>query len=154
MGRTEDYLTYTFKLRDDIFWHKPTLDLDDEQYKWIVDGNTCREGHFINGRCRVTAHDIVFMLDMMMNNQVAGAAPARSYYSNLDSYKALDDFSITVSFNKKTQTQDNMVRGIYPMPEFLYAYDETGQRYDDSIIGKQFEAHWYDPNTIGAGPCK
>ena len=29
-------------------------------------------------------------MDMMMNNQVAGAAPGRSYYSNLKEYKALD----------------------------------------------------------------
>ena len=47
-----------------------------------------------------------------------------------------------------------MVRGLYPMPEFLYAYDESGVRYDDASIGTKFEAHWYDPNTIGAGPYR
>ena len=60
MARTEDFLTYTFRLRDDIFWHKPTLDLTNPQYNWLVDGKTCREGHFINERCRVTAYDIVY----------------------------------------------------------------------------------------------
>ena len=61
-----------------------------------------------------------------MNDQVAGAAPLRSYYKNLESYKAHDDFTFSVTFNKKTQTQDLMVRGIFPVPEFLYAYDENG----------------------------
>ena len=154
MGRTEDFLTYTFKIRDDVFWHKPTLDLSLPQNKWLADGSTCREGHFINGRCRVTAHDLKFMMDMLMNNQVAGAAPMRSYFSNLASYNALDDFTFSITFNKKTKTQDNIVRGLYPMPEFLYAYDEDGNRYDDSISGTKFEAHWYDPNTIGAGPYR
>ena len=154
MGRTEDYLTYTFKIRQDVYWHKPTLDIDDPQYAWLKEGTTCREGHFQNGRCRVTAHDLEHMLDMIMNDQVAGAAPLRSYYKNLESYKALDDFTFTLSFNKKTQTQDLMVRGIFPVPEFLYAYDENGERYDDSNLGSKFEAHWYDPNTIGAGPYR
>ena len=130
------------------------MDLNREDLAWLKSGNTCRDGHFKNGRCRVTAHDIVFALDMMMNDQVAGAAPMRSYYKNLESYKALDDFTFTVSFNKKTQTQDLMVRGLYPMPEFLYAYDDSGVRYDDASIGTKFEAHWYDPNTIGAGPYR
>ncbi|MBM76756.1 MAG: hypothetical protein CMK59_15215 [Proteobacteria bacterium] len=154
MGRTEDFLTYTYKIRDDVFWHDPTLEKSNPSLAWLFEGKSCREGHFINGRCRVTAHDLVFMMDMLMNNQVAGAAPIRSYYSNLKQYRALDDFTFQVEFNKKTQTQDNMVRGIYPMPEFLYAYDEDGNRYDDSIIGTKFEAHWYDPNTIGAGPYR
>jgi len=154
MARTDDFLTYTFRLRDDIFWHKPTLDETNPQYKWIFEGKTCKEGHFINERCRVTAHDIVYMMDMTMNNQVAGAAPLRSYFANLKEYKALDDFTFRISFSKKTQTQDRMVRGLFPMPEFLYAYDEDGEQYDESIAGTKFEAHWYDPNTIGAGPYR
>ena len=154
MGRTPDLLTYTFKLRDDIYWHRPTLDLEAPENSWLAEGKTCREGHFKNGRCRVTAHDIVFMMDMTMNNQVAGAASTRSYYSNLESYKALDDFTFIITFTKKTQTQDLMVRGMFPMPEYVYAYDENGVRYDDSIIGTKFEAHWYDPNTLGSGPYR
>lgn len=154
MGRTDDFLTYTFKLRDDIFWHEPTLDLEDSQYAWIKEGSTCRKGHFIDGRCRATAHDIVFMMDMTMNSQVAGAAPLRSYFGNIDFYAALDDFTFVIRFHKKTQTQDLMVRGVLPMPEFIYAYDQNGQRYDDSILGTKFEAHWYDPHTLGCGPYR
>lgn len=153
-SRSDDFLIYTFHLRDDIFWHTPTWDEQDESKTWLFEGKTCRKGHFINNRCRVTAHDLEFMMDMMMNSQVAGAAPTRSYYSNLDYYMAIDDFTFQVKFTKKTQTQDKMIRGIYPMPEYLYAYNEDGVRYDDSVIGSKFEAHWYDPNTIGAGPYR
>jgi peptide/nickel transport system substrate-binding protein len=176
MSRDEDYLVYTFRLRQDIYWHAPTVEKREGQNEWLFEGKSCREGHFKNGRCRVTAHDMVFMMDMMMNNQVAGAAPMRSYFSNLDfvgetveekegeapvvlskgskGYRAIDDFTFEIRFNKKTQTQDRMVRGLFPMPEFLYAYDEEGGRYDDSILGTKFEAHWYDPNAIGAGPYR
>ena len=154
MARSEDYLIYTFRLRDDIYWQKHTLDPQAIGFDWLESGETCREGHFKNGRCRVTAHDLGFMMDMLNNDQVAGAAPLRSYFENLDGYRVVDDFTFEVRFKKKTQTQDNIVRGIYPMPEFLYAYDEEGSRYDESIIGSKFQAHWYDPNTIGAGPYR
>ena len=154
MARSDDSLTYTFHLRDDIFWHKPTLDESDDQYSWLFSGKTCREGHFIDGRCRVTAHDLVFMMDMVMNPQVAGAASTRSYYESLDTYKALDDFTFQISFSKKKQTQDRTVRSLYPVPEFLYAYDQDGYRFEDSNLGTRFEAHWYDPNAIGAGPYR
>ena len=54
------------------------------------DGKTCREGHFVNGRCRVQPrlgiHD-----GYDDELQVAGAAPIRSYYSTLDYYTAIDD---------------------------------------------------------------
>ena len=154
MARSDDYLIYTFRIRDDIYWHKPTLDPQATGFDWLDSGQTCREGHFKNGRCRVTAHDLGFMMDMLNNDQVAGAAPLRSYFENLEGYRVVDDFTFEVRFSKKTQTQDNIVRGIYPMPEFLYAYDEEGSRYDESIIGSKFQAHWYDPNTIGAGPYR
>ena len=38
MSRTEDYLTYTFKIRQDVYWHVPTLDIDDPQYAWLKEG--------------------------------------------------------------------------------------------------------------------
>ena len=100
-GRSDDYKTYTFHLRDDVLWHEPAVDNASGQYDWLLNGESCREGHFINGRCRVTAHDVVFMIDMMMNNQVAGAAPIRSYFQDLESYSAPDDFTLVLKFKQK-----------------------------------------------------
>ena len=152
MGRSDDYLTYTFKIRDDIFWHEPTV--SQTKYPWLFDGSTCRKGHFVNGRCRVTAHDLQFMMEMLMNDQVAGAAPMRSYYGDLDSYKALDDFTFEVKFKKKSYTNDTTIRGLYPVPEFLYAYNESGTRYGQEIIGSKLQEHWYNPKAMGAGPYR
>ena len=36
-----------------------------------------------------------------MDAEVAGAAPIRSYYSNLDYYTAISDFTFQVKFTKK-----------------------------------------------------
>ena len=35
MARSEDYLIYTFRLRDDVYWHKPTLDPQAIGFDWL-----------------------------------------------------------------------------------------------------------------------
>ena len=133
-------VTYVFKLREDFTWHRPRVDWKDSRYEWL------------DKEHKVTANDVRFMLDMLMNEQVMGAAPLRSYFKHLASYQATDEFTFEVTFNKRDYQQQLMVRGLYPMPEFLYAYDEFGDRYADAIIGTRFDDHWYNPKTLGAGP--
>ena len=65
----------------------------------------------------------------------SGCCSIRSYYSNWITIR-LSMILPSKSNLRKTQTQDKIVRGIYPMPEYLYAYSEDGERYDDSVIGK------------------
>ena len=137
---SDDKKTHTFKLRKDFYWHKPNVDWASGKYEWL------------EGDHRVTARDLEFMLDMLMNNQVAGAAPMRSYFKELESYEAVDDHTFRITFKEPKYMQKVIVVGLYPMPEFLYAYDEAGERYEAEVIGKRFEDHWYNPNGIGAGP--
>jgi ABC-type transport system substrate-binding protein len=89
-----------------------------------------------------------------MNDQVAGAAPLRSYFDELESYEALDDHTFRISFKKPKYMQKVVVTGLYPLPKFLYAFDEAGEAYEPEVIGKRFEDHWYNPMGLGAGPYK
>jgi len=42
-GRSDDYLTYYYELRPDIFWHKPALTDDETSEKtWLTDGESCK----------------------------------------------------------------------------------------------------------------
>jgi ABC-type transport system substrate-binding protein len=136
----ETPVTYIFKLRKDFSWHRPRVDWSDERFAWL------------DGPHGVTAHDISFMLDMLMNEQVAGAAPLRSYFTHLASYEATGEYTFEITFSKRNYQQQLMVKGLYPMPEFLYAYDELGDRFNEAIIGIRFEDHWFNPRTLGAGP--
>jgi len=135
-------VTYTYKLREDFFWHEPVVDWTTGRYDWL------------RGDHQVTANDVIFMVDMTMNNQVAGAAPLRSYFENLVLWEAPDDFSLRVVFSKRTYSQLSIIRGLFPMPEFLYAFDEDGNRNDDTFVGARFQDHWYNPNALGAGPYR
>lgn len=138
----DDHVTYVFKLRQDVTWHEPAVDMNDERYAWL------------KGEHKVTAHDMVFMMDMLMNEQVAGAAPLRSYFEELVSYKALDDYTFEVKFKEKKFSQFTILDSIYPLPRFLYAFDEDGDAYDASIIGQRFQDHWYNPRALGCGPYR
>ena len=128
------------KLRKDFQWHKPQVDWASGRFDWL------------KGDHPVTAHDVVFMLDLLTNDQVAGAAPLRSYFDELESYEALDDYTFQIKFKKPKYMQKVMVPGLYPLPKFLYAYDEAGEAYEPEVIGKRFEDHWYNPMGLGAGP--
>lgn len=137
---SEDKRVHTLKLREDFLWHKPNVDWASGNYEWL------------KGDHPVTAHDLVFMFDMLTNDQVAGAAPLRSYFEELEAYEALDDHTIRITFKKSTYMQKLMVMGLYPLPKFMYAHDEAGEAYEPEVIGKRFEDHWYNPMGIGAGP--
>jgi len=139
----DDYKTFTYKLRRDIYWHEPAVDFSSGQFDWL------------KGDHKVTAHDVKFQLDMIMNTDVTGAAASRSYLNEVESYEALDDYTFRIKFKKKLYTNlSTIVPGIGPTPEFLYAFDEDGKRYSEDIIGARFQDHWYNPNAIGCGPYR
>jgi len=183
IGRSDDYLTYTYKLRPDIFWHEPGwLDNEDsEGREWLAKGESCldvgrrtaaylkannpeladadlaEDRHWVNGRCRVTAHDLYFWLKLLMNPQVGKAASMRAYFKDLDmdGVKVLDDFSFQIRWKNKKYKNDLVARSyLSTTPEYLYAYDDDGERFEEEILGTQFEAHWYNPRGIGSGPYR
>jgi len=139
---SEDKLTFTFKLREDVWWHEPAVDFSTGRYDWL------------KGDHQVTAHDMVFMFDMLTNTQVSGAAPIRSYFESLASYKAIDDFTFEIKWTEAKYTHLMIMHDVYPVPEFLYAFDQDGNRYDESILGQRFQDHWYNPRALGCGPYR
>ena len=155
LQRSEDFLTYQYRLRPDIFWHQPALS-ENETFDWLLTGKSCTDvgrrtaaflketgmvsgdtplaadRHWVKGRCRVTAHDVVFWLKMMMNPQIAGAASKRAYFKNLDFNKVrvTGDFSFEIGYTTKSYKNDLMSRFLQTLPEFLYAYDAEGKRFE------------------------
>ena len=137
---SEDKKTFTFKLREDVYWHTPAVDFTSGDFDWL------------KGEHKVTASDVIFGLDMVMNPQVAGAAPLRSYFESLDSYKALDDYTIEIKWTEAKYTHLSIAAmSLYPVPEFLYAFDQQGVRYDESVLGQRLQDHWYNPRALGCG---
>src|SRR5690349_23739574 len=111
---TDDNKRFTMYLRPGYLWQRPAgVNLEDPRYAWLKKDQP------------VTAHDFVFTLDMILNPQVE-SGPARNYYQELESWKALDDTTLELLWKKKQFTNLAQSLGISPIPKFLYSADQDG----------------------------
>lgn len=139
---TDDFKEFTIYLKKGVKWHEPAnVDLNGK-HAWL------KKDH------EVTAADVVFTLDMIMNPQVEAGA-IRNYYADLESWKAVDPHIVVVRWKKKLHTSVEATLGIPVIPEFLFAYDEQGTRFPKESIGLRFNQHWYNnKGYVGAGPYR
>ena len=141
---TDDYKEFTIYLRKGVKWHEPSgVNLDDPRYKWL------------KGPHEFTAHDLVFTLDMATNPQVDNGF-LKNYVKELESYKALDDYTFVVRWKKKEYLNlSSTLELFYPMPKFLYAHAEDGTLIPKETLGTRFNQHWYNnKGYVGTGPYR
>jgi peptide/nickel transport system substrate-binding protein len=140
---TDDYKEYTFYLRRGVKWHAPNpVNFGDAKYAWL------------KGTHELTARDFVFTLDMLMNPQVENGF-AKNYYVDLESWKAIDDYTLVLRWKKKTYASINASLALSPIPEFVYAFSETGERFPKETVGLRFNQHWFNnKGYVGAGPYR
>jgi ABC-type transport system substrate-binding protein len=140
---TEDYKVFTIYLRKGVKWHPVGgIDLANPRYAWL------------NKEHPFTAHDYVFYFDMLKDPQVQNGF-AKSYYQELASWKALDDYTLELRWNKKQALNIDYSLLVPPMPRFLFAYAEDGTPFPESTIGLNLNQHWYNnKGVVGTGPYR
>lgn len=136
---TDDYKLYTIYLKPGYRWHRPQVDFSNPRYKWL------ENDHY------VTANDFVYTLDLILNPQV-NAAHSRNYYLDIESYKALDKYTLQIRWKVKTYQSVGSTLELYPTPRWLYAFDEDGVEYPSNTSGLRFNEHWYNNRAVGCGP--
>lgn len=135
-----DYKEWVVWMRPGVRWHAPQVDLDKYPH--------------LKGVHEVTARDVKFTLDLVLNPDVDAGA-RRSYYSECSGIEVVDDHCFIVRWKKK---QFNAIAWtlseLWPLPEFLFAFDEGGQRYAPDRVGAAFNDHWFyrENHFIGCGP--
>lgn len=137
-----DGLVFVLELRQDIWWHEPAVDLDDDRYQWLAE------------RHRVTAHDVVFMMDLMLDPTVSDTAPLRGHFSHLASYRAIDDDTLELVWTEARPSNVSLLLELFPLPEFLYAFDEDGRSIPPFEVGRRLSEHWYGLRALGCGPYR
>ena len=140
---TDDYQEFTIYLHQGVKWHTPSgVDLDDPKYAWLA------------GEHEFTAHDLAFTLDMLMHPQVENGF-IKGYYEDLEEWEALDDYTFRVRWKRSLQGNLESTLSILPVPEFLWAFDERGERFPEETIGLRFNQHWYaHKGFVGTGPYR
>ncbi|HVZ35400.1 MAG TPA: ABC transporter substrate-binding protein, partial [Polyangiaceae bacterium] len=139
----DDFKTFTIYLRKGVKWHPASgVDLNSPRYAWL------------NEEHELTAHDFVFTFDLIMNPQVQNGF-LKSYYSELASWKALDDYTLELRWNKTQELNVGFSLEIWPLPKFLFAYQEDGSPIPEATLGVNFNQHWYNnKGMVGTGPYR
>jgi len=142
VSSNEDFTEFVIYLRRGVRWHVPgNLDLSDERYAWL------RTPH------ELTASDLVFSFELNRNPQVESGAKVA--YDQLDTVEALDDYTVRVRWKKSQYLNKPITIGTAILPEFLWAYDERGERFPPETLGVRFNQHWYGSRgTVGTGPYR
>ncbi len=147
------------KLREDVYWaplkpemfsHKMELA---EQFQEPV---------------QVTAHDVKFYYDVMMNPfvQESGAVALRTYFEDLYEVEVVDDFTLILRWRTKDIVSDRGIvepkmrygarlwsGSLTPLPRFVYQYFSNGDRIvtdesdpeiyrKSSLFAENFSNHW------------
>jgi ABC-type transport system substrate-binding protein len=138
----DDFTELIVYLRRGVKWHVPAgVDVSLDRYAWL------REPR------ELTAHDMVFSFELGRHPQVE--SPVKSAYDNFVSAEALDDYTVRVRWRESQRLNFTVTIGSVILPEFLWAYDENGQRFPDETLGLRFNQHWYGSRgTVGTGPYR
>jgi ABC-type transport system substrate-binding protein len=140
---TNDFKEFTFYLRKGVKWHSVSgVDLTNPRYAWL------------NKEHPLTAHDFVFYFDMLMHPQVQNGF-IKSYFEQLESWKALDDYTLQVKWKKTEAGNVEQTLLASPLPRFLYAFSEDGTPIPEASLGLAFNQHWYNNRgLVGTGPYR
>jgi peptide/nickel transport system substrate-binding protein len=139
----DDFKEFTFYLRKGVKWHPVSgVDLTNPRYAWL------------NREHLLTAHDFVFTLDMLMDPQVQNGF-IKSYYAELGSWKALDDHTLQLKWNKTQALNVDFSMRLSPFPKFLFAHAEDGSPIPAASVGLALNQHWYNNRgVVGTGPYR
>jgi peptide/nickel transport system substrate-binding protein len=140
---TDDFKRFTIYLKKGIKWHPVSgVDLSSPRYAWLA-----KEHPF-------TAHDYVFFFDMLMHPQVQNGF-RKTYYEQLASWKAIDDYTLEVVWKKTEAGNVSQTLLVAPLPRFLFAYSEDGTPIPEATLGLAFNQHWYNNRgLVGTGPYR
>lgn len=141
---TDDFKEFTIYLRRGVKWHPvPNVDLNSPRFAWL------------KGDHEVTAQDLVFTFDILTNPQVENGF-LKNYVMELESWKALDDYTFVVRWKKKQYLNISSTLSLTnPIPKFLFSRDEDGTPFPKETLGLRFNQHWFNnKGYVGYGPYR
>lgn len=124
----------------------------------------------------VTAHDVKFYLDTIMNPyiQTPSAIAQREFYSDIEDLIIVDDYTFVVRWKRKEVMIEgqkilsmradslNYVAGLRPFPRFVYQFAPDGKKIVDNdrdpstyrnnaIWAEAFLQHWSQQTIVSCG---
>lgn len=140
---TNNHQEFTIYLKQGVKWHSPSgIDLSAPRYAWL------QGDHYF------TASDVVFTFNMIINPQVQNAF-IKSYFEDFESIEAIDDYTVVVRWKQPYYNALESTLSMSILPEYIYAFDENGQRFPEETVGLNLNSHWYNnKGLVGTGPYR
>ncbi|MEE8106282.1 MAG: ABC transporter substrate-binding protein, partial [Planctomycetota bacterium] len=140
--RSPDKKSFLLKLRKNVYWHRPAVDMGDATHGWM------------RRRRPVTAHDAAFALKMILDER-ADTEGTRSSFNKVESYKALDDHTFLVNYKEANYYSTGKLLGdLKPLPKWIYTREEDGTAIDEASWAPRFPTHWWNQYMLGYGSFK
>ncbi|MGE3166097.1 MAG: ABC transporter substrate-binding protein [Planctomycetota bacterium] len=134
-----DRRVYMIYLRPGLRWHDP-------EPKMLA-------AHpFLAGDHYVTAHDVKFTYDLLRNANTP--TPLKVFYEPIDSVELVDDYTVKVTWKETRFYNRASTLELQPLPEHIWAYDPSGNRYPEADVYAQFGKHWFSSSMCGNGPYR
>jgi len=127
---SDQWRSYTFRLRPGVKWHRPTLAVDGK-HAWL------------DKDVPLTAHDFVFALAVIRNPDV-DCPHLKGYYENVVKAEALDDLTFRLTWKESEYTNIDGSLGLTPLPRHIYGAYEDGTPIPPEKIGAVYNKHWFD----------
>ena len=111
----------------------------------------------------VTAHDVKFWFDAMMNpfNGLGGAVGMRTYYSDVEEVRIIDDYTLVVRWKADPDPKyisRQLTMTMKPLARFVYnsfpdgSPISEGEIRQDSVWAQNFADHWAKNIIVSCGP--
>jgi len=127
---SDDYTTYTFRLRPGVMWQRPACARDDA-FAWL------------RADVPLTSADFAFALRIVLDPAV-DCPQLRNYYEDLGKVETPDDRTLVLHWKRKVFTSLSFSLGLSPFPRHIYGRNRDGTPIPDAQIGVQFNKHWFD----------
>jgi peptide/nickel transport system substrate-binding protein len=136
---SNDWKTYTFKLRPGVMWQRPVC-------------SRLKEFAWLDRDVPLTASDFVFYVEMVKNPEVE-CPQLKSYYDDLDRAEAPDERTLVLHWKTKVFTSMSSSFGMSPLPRHVYARNRDGSAIATNAVGTVFNKHWFDElgGIVGTG---
>ncbi len=138
---SDNFTKFVFTLRQGVMWQIPTM-ASEPGKEWL------------RKEVELTAHDFVFFLQMVNNSEV-DAPHLRAYYANANA-RAIDDFTLEVTWTKSEYTNIQYSLNMSPVARHIYTRTEEGENIPEGDWAVNFNAHWFDRDwgLVGTGPYR
>lgn len=128
---TDDYRTYTVRLRAGVRWPVPLACAGQAQFAWLAGG------------APLTSADFKFTLDLIQDAAVE-CPQEKVYYEDLAGVDCPDERTLVLRWKRTVYTSLAASLGLQPTPRHIYGRNRDGTPIPSEQLGVVFNKHWFD----------